>query len=76
MLAAVQERERAARLWGAAASLREAMGSPLLPTDRAAQERSIANVRAAMGEEAFTASWQEGQAMTLQQVFADPLHIV
>ena len=68
--AAVQDRgERAARLWGAAASLREALGSPLLPTERADHERSAANLRAAMGEEAFTACWQEGQAMTLEQVF-------
>jgi hypothetical protein len=70
-LAAEQEREEnTARLWGAASALRETLGSPLPPKERAAWERAVATVRKAMGEEAFTAAWEEGQAMTLEQVFA------
>lgn len=68
MLSAVEARgERAARLWGAATVLHEALGSSLPPKEREVRERAAANVRAAMGKETFTACWEEGQAMTLEQ---------
>jgi tetratricopeptide (TPR) repeat protein len=59
--------ERAARLIGAASSLREAMGTPLPPVDRPGYERDVANARAALGEAALTAAWAQGRAMTLAQ---------
>jgi non-specific serine/threonine protein kinase len=59
--------ERAARLFGALAALREAIGHPLAPADRAGYERSLAAVRAGLGEAAFAAAWEEGRAMRLEQ---------
>jgi non-specific serine/threonine protein kinase len=65
---AAGEPERAARLFGAAGSLR---GDILLVRAvRADSERSIAAARASLGEEAFAAAWAEGQAMTLEEVVA------
>lgn len=59
--------ERAARLFGAAESLREAVQLPAMSNVRADDERSIAVVRAAMGEEAFAAAWHEGRTMSAEQ---------
>jgi len=58
---------RAARLLGAAAALREAMGAPLPPVERPEFERSVAAARALLGEEAFAAAWAEGQGMPLER---------
>src|SRR5262249_327874 len=58
--------EEAARLFGTAGALREAIGSPLAPVDRAEHDRSVAAVRAALGEEAFTAAWEAGRALSLE----------
>jgi hypothetical protein len=71
-LAAVWGRglERAARLWGAAAALREAIGAPLPPSEREKYEREVGAARAALGEEAFASAWAEGEAMTLEQAIA------
>ncbi len=62
--------ERAARLSGAAVALREAIGTPVPPVDRAEYERNVAAVRAQMDEKAFAAAWAEGRAMTLEQATA------
>jgi tetratricopeptide (TPR) repeat protein len=58
----------AARLWGAADALREAMGTPIPPVYGADYERSLAAVRAQLGEKAFAAAWAEGRMMTPEQV--------
>jgi hypothetical protein len=62
--------ERAARLFGAAEGLREAMGAPLPPSDRAEYDRDVAAARTALGEEAFAAAWQAGRAMSLDDAVA------
>jgi tetratricopeptide (TPR) repeat protein len=62
--------EGAARLLGAAAALRAAIGEAMHAPDRAGYEGSIAAARAALGEEAFAAAWAEGQAMTLEHAAA------
>jgi tetratricopeptide (TPR) repeat protein len=49
-LAAPVDPERAARLWGAAESLREALGLPLPPNERPEYDRAVAEVREALGE--------------------------
>ncbi|HZO90044.1 MAG TPA: tetratricopeptide repeat protein [Chthonomonadaceae bacterium] len=67
LAAAQQQGERAAVLWAVAAAQREAMSSPLWPCVLAEYERSLGDVREALGEEAFAAAWAEGQAMTLEQ---------
>jgi hypothetical protein len=67
--AAQGQPERAAQLFGAAA-LRDALGAPLPPADRADYERQVAAVRATLGEEAFAAVWAEGRGMPLEEAAA------
>ena len=61
---------RAARVFGAAAALREAIGSPLPPRCRASYQHTITTLRTQLGEEAFATAWDEGQTMTLAQAVA------
>jgi predicted ATPase/DNA-binding SARP family transcriptional activator len=71
LLDAFEERgERAARLWGVTCALRDSIGSPLPPKEHAARQRAADRVRAAIGETAFAAAWEEGRAMTLDQAVA------
>ncbi len=65
--------EQAARLLGAADTLREAIGVPLPPADRAEYERTIAAARSRLGEAAFAAAWAEGRVMTLEQAVGEAL---
>src|SRR5262249_34525659 len=58
--------ERAARLFGAAEALREAMGAPLPPADRPEHARAVASARTALGDEAFAAAWVEGRALSME----------
>jgi tetratricopeptide (TPR) repeat protein len=60
----------AARLWGAAEGLRQAMGTPLPPVFRAGYERSVAAARTKLGEQVFAGAWAEGSSMTPQEAFA------
>lgn len=57
---------RASRLWGAAEALREVIGLPLSPFDRAHYdyERYLDIARSRLDEAAWTAAWEEGRAMT------------
>ncbi len=57
----------AARLWGAANALREAIHTPLPPIDCADYERSVAAARGSLGEKAFTAAWSQGRVMSPEQ---------
>ncbi len=61
------DEERGARLWGAAAALRETIGSPLSPADREKQGREMTAVRERMGADAFAEAWAQGRAMTMEQ---------
>lgn len=70
ILAAAQgEAVRAARVLGAAESLRNAITAPLPVSDRAhyQYDRYVATARAALGDEAFGAAWAEGTAMSPEQ---------
>ena len=60
----------AARLWGEAEALREAIDVPRLPVDRRGYEQGVATVRAQLGEEAFAIAWQEGRTMSPEQALA------
>lgn len=60
----------AAQLWGCAEVLREAVGVPIPFVDRANYERLITNVRAQLGDKAFSTVWAEGRMMTPEQVLA------
>src|SRR5262249_38906067 len=55
---------RAARLFGAAAALRDSIGARPDPGDRAEYEPNVAAARATLGEEAFAAAWAAGRVMT------------
>jgi transcriptional regulator with XRE-family HTH domain len=66
----LQDLARAARLFETAEVLREALGAPLDAPYRAIRDRALASVRAALGEEAFTAASAEGRAMTPEEAIA------
>jgi tetratricopeptide (TPR) repeat protein len=68
--AARGEAERAARLYAAAAALRDVLGAPVPPVDRADFCARVAAVRACLGEEAFAAAWKEGRAMEMGEAIA------
>src|SRR5207237_4011188 len=70
VVATQEEPVWAARLWGAAEILREVMGTPIPPSERAEYERSVAAARAHLGEQAFATAWAEGRAMSPEQVLA------
>jgi predicted ATPase/DNA-binding CsgD family transcriptional regulator len=60
----------AVRLWGAADTLRKAIGAPMAPVERARYESILLTVRTQLGEETFARTWTEGQNMTTEQVLA------
>jgi non-specific serine/threonine protein kinase len=63
--------ESAARLFGAAAALRESMPYPIGVGERATHERRLAEVSAALGEPAFTRARTAGQAQSLGDTVAE-----
>lgn len=58
---------RAGKLLGAAEALLGVVGAHLYRADRLEYERTVAAVRAAIGETAFAAALDEGRAMSLEQ---------
>ena len=70
--AAQLQPERSLRLAGAAAALRQAIGAPLSPTDRAKLEPILDSARQALGT-AGTAAWLEGWAMQPEQAIEEVL---
>ncbi len=68
---ALGQPERAARLMGATAALREAIGSPVRPSDQARRDAGLTAVRIELGDDAFAAAWAAGAAADLQQIVAD-----
>jgi len=60
----------AVRLWGAAEMLRETIGAPIPPVERAGYEDSVAVARTQLSESAFTTAWAEGRTMTPEQALA------
>jgi DNA-binding CsgD family transcriptional regulator len=60
----------AARFWGAAEALREAMGAPIPPVYRADYDRSVEAACAQLGEQAFAAAWAQGRMMTPEQALS------
>lgn len=61
--------DRAARLWGAAESLREAIGMGLSPFDRSQTryEERLSAAYSLMDEESWEAAWSEGRAMSPEE---------
>jgi tetratricopeptide (TPR) repeat protein len=69
-LAAVAERldyvERAARLYGAAEALREAIGAPIPPTDFGLHSRAISSLKSRSEGDAIAAEWRMGRALQIE----------
>ncbi len=65
--------EKAARLFGAAESLREAISAPIPPVERADFDHAFAAVRAQLGEAAFATAHAEGRAIKLEQAVKSAL---
>ncbi len=55
--------ERAARLFGAAQALRDAISVPIIPADQAEHDQYLAATQAALGDAAFAAAWTAGQTL-------------
>ena len=58
---------RAARLYGAAESLRKSINIPMTPLETTEYDREIASLRQGMDEAAFTSAWADGKAMSMEQ---------
>jgi non-specific serine/threonine protein kinase len=67
------ERERAARLIGAASALRPATGEPLRTGPQRAQDEMVATIRSTLGDAAATAALAAGAALPLDDVVAEAL---
>lgn len=64
--------ERAARLFGAAAALREAAGAASL-RHHLRHDQAVALVRAGLGDASFGEAWAAGRTMPLQQAVAEAM---
>jgi len=64
------EPERAARLLGAAAAQRDALATPVQPSQRSAYEAVVGDVRAVLGGR-FAAEWTRGRAMSLDDAIEE-----
>ncbi|HZJ22781.1 MAG TPA: hypothetical protein VFD54_05690, partial [Anaerolineales bacterium] len=62
--------KRAARLWGAASSWREAINEPLPPIYQRDYAPSINQARTQLGEKAYASAWSEGHALSPEQAIA------
>ncbi len=58
------------RLWGAAETIRDELGTPIFPIHRPEYEQTVTAVRSALGTRIFTAAWAEGRQMTLEQALS------
>ncbi|MGI8854283.1 MAG: helix-turn-helix transcriptional regulator [Thermomicrobiales bacterium] len=64
---------RAARLLGAAATLRAAINAPLFADERADQEQWVARVRAGLDTDVWDAAWAAGAALPIEEIIAEAL---
>lgn len=66
-LALLEERgECAARLFGAAAGIRERLGTPLEPAKRAEYEQLLTETRGMLDADTFDTAWQEGEHFSVE----------
>jgi predicted ATPase/DNA-binding CsgD family transcriptional regulator len=72
---ATGERERAARLFGAAEAHRERLGVTRVPSAVPRYETAVAATRTALGEPAFIAAWDEGRHMTLEKALEEAARV-
>jgi non-specific serine/threonine protein kinase len=60
------EHTRAARLYGAADALRQAIGAPVPLFERADKASALTATRTALGPARFAAAWAEGQSLSAE----------
>jgi DNA-binding CsgD family transcriptional regulator len=70
-LAGLGRTAAAARVFGAAATLRTTLGVPMLPADPADYERTVAAVLADLGADAFAAAWNAGESLSATAAVAE-----
>ena len=63
--------QRAARLWGAAAAMRAAIGAPLPPADRSWYDDELATLERRLGQEAFVAAMEAGRLLTPDEAITE-----
>src|SRR6516225_11316829 len=61
----------AARLLAAAEAMRVTIGTVIAPCDNAQHDATTAGTRAALGDEAFTAAWQQGLRARIEDLQTD-----
>lgn len=64
----------AARLFGAAESIREAIGAPLPPVDRVNYDHCVTITRVQMNDQEFSAAWAAGRHLTVEQTVTEVLN--
>ncbi|MFL5799443.1 MAG: ATP-binding protein [Actinomycetota bacterium] len=74
--AARGEPDRAARVAGAAKSVRETIAMEPMPEDEALIARSLAGARAELGEASWNAAWSRGRSMSFADAMEDALGAV
>jgi predicted ATPase/class 3 adenylate cyclase len=70
-----EQDQRAARLFGAAKALREYINIPMSSVERIEHEREIADLHKHTADPSLDKSWEEGEAMSMDQAIAYALHI-
>jgi ATP/maltotriose-dependent transcriptional regulator MalT len=67
------QHERAARLYGASAALREQIGITIEHWERAQYERQIAAVQQALSPDVFEAAWEDGGSLSFTAAISEAL---
>lgn len=70
LLTALGRPVQGAHLLGAAAALRESIGTPVQGHEQARYDADVAATRAALSDEAFAAAWSEGGATSLREAIS------
>jgi DNA-binding CsgD family transcriptional regulator len=70
-LAGLVQADAAARLFGAAAALRQTIAAPVQPADLADHDHAVASVRAALDPAALAAAWDAGGALSVEAAVAE-----
>ena len=69
----LQAAQQAARLFGAAEAILDAIGARLEPVDEREYQASLTAVHARLSPTAFEEAWAEGQALTVEQAVDEAL---
>ena len=63
--------DAASHLWGASQAMRDAMGAPVPPNERARYRREMDMLSAQLGEEGFQRAYAEGYSMTSEEAVGE-----